>query len=257
MTPLGPRPGIGQRLRAGELLLGGLLRMPNESLVEMAGLAGFDVVLIDGEHGPADHQMLLHHLRAADAAGVPVFVRVNGCDDRLIQHALDSGAAGIVAPHVESAADARLLASSARFAPAGSRGFASYTRAGSHGFLPADEILHRAEDIVIVAMIESVAATRNVDEVAAVDGIDALMLGPADLAHDARAAGVYSETLLADADRALSDAARTHSKATVSIVNTSEEAARTGLSSGGMVFVNLQVELMRYLKTLVAGKGSS
>lgn len=256
MTSLGRRWDIGQRVRAGQPVLGGLLRMPNESLVEMAGVAGLDVVLVDGEHGPADHQMLLHHLRAADAANIPVFVRVNGCEDHLIQHALDAGAAGIVAPHVDTQSDARLLASAVRFPPKGHRGFASYTRAGSHGFAPTGEIIATAEDVVAIAMIESVRSLTNIDDVAAVDGIDALMLGPADLSHDARATGVFSDTYVTEANRRLAEAAGAHSKVAASIVSTAEEATQMG-ESGNVVFVNLQVELMRQLKALVANRARS
>ena len=89
------------RLATGERALGVLLRMPGEELVEMVAVAGFDFVLVDGEHGPADVVELRRHLAAAELYDVPVLVRVGSAEPALVLRAIDAGAVGVVAPHVD------------------------------------------------------------------------------------------------------------------------------------------------------------
>ena len=170
------------RLWAGERVAGGLVRMPCEELVEVLAVAGLDFVLVDCEHGPADVIALRQHIAVADAHGLPVLVRIGEREHHLAQRALDQGAQGIVAPHVESAADAAALVQAVHYPPRGARGFATYPRAGRFGTVPAAE--HRAaaaETTLVIAMLESPAAIRAAGEIVAVDGIDGYLVGVADL----------------------------------------------------------------------------
>jgi 4-hydroxy-2-oxoheptanedioate aldolase len=174
---------LRSRLRAGERVAGGLVRMPSEELVEMIAVAGLDFVLIDCEHGPADVVELRRHIAFADAHALPVLVRIGEGEHHLAQRALDQGAQGIVAPHVESTADAEALVRAVHYPPRGARGFATYPRAGRFGTVPAAE--HRAaaaESTLVIAMLESPAAIRTAGEIVAVDGIDGWLVGVADLA---------------------------------------------------------------------------
>lgn len=173
---------LRSRLRAGERVAGGLVRMPCEELVEMIAVAGLDFVLVDCEHGPADVVELRRHIAFADAHALPVLVRISEGEHHLTQRALDQGAQGIVAPHVESAADAEALVRAVHYPPRGARGFATYPRAGRFGTVPAAE--HRAaaaESTLVIAMLESPAAIRTAGEIVAVDGIDGWLVGVADL----------------------------------------------------------------------------
>lgn len=175
-------PALRARLLAGERVVGGLVRMPSEELVEMLAVAGLDFVLVDCEHGPADVGLLRQHLALADAHGLPVLVRIGEGEHHLAQRALDQGAQGIVAPHVESPADAEALVRAVHYPPRGTRGFATYPRAGRFGTVTADE--HRAtaaESTLVIAMLESPAAIRDAAEIVAVDGIDGYLVGVADL----------------------------------------------------------------------------
>lgn len=106
------------RALAGDRLLGVLLRMPNEELVEMAAVAGFDFVLIDCEHGPADVGALRHHIAFAAVHAVPVLVRVGEGEHALILRALDQGAEGVVAPHLDTVADAEAYVRAVHYPPA-------------------------------------------------------------------------------------------------------------------------------------------
>ncbi|MHA6784299.1 HpcH/HpaI aldolase family protein [Pseudonocardia saturnea] len=174
--------GLRARLRAGERASGALVRMPCEDVVEMLAVAGLDFVLIDCEHGPADVLALRHHLALADAHGMAVLVRPGEGEHTLAQRALDQGAQGIVAPHVDSVADAEALVRALRYPPRGVRGFATYPRAGRFGTVTAVEHRAAAEDrTVVIAMLESPAAIRDAGAILAVDGIDGYLVGVADL----------------------------------------------------------------------------
>ena len=174
---------LAARVRRGERLLGGLVRMSNETLVELVGLVGMDYVVIDAEHGPIDQLELAHHLATAEAVGIPAVVRIGGLAEVL--RVLDLGAAGIIYPHVDSVAEAEELVRAVHYPPRGRRGFAAYTRAGGYGLRSGAEHLARyAAGPLVIAMIESETALSAAADIAAVDGIDLLFLGPADLAAD-------------------------------------------------------------------------
>ncbi|HEX6340985.1 HpcH/HpaI aldolase family protein [Umezawaea sp.] len=170
------------RLRAGEKLAGALVRMPSEDVVEMLAVAGLDFVLVDCEHGPADVGSLRHHIALAQVHGVPVLVRIGEGEHHLAARALDQGAQGIVAPHVESAADAEALVRAVRFPPRGTRGFATYPRAGRFGTVSAADHRAAAESTLVIAMLESPAAIGDAAAIVAVAGIDGYLVGTADLA---------------------------------------------------------------------------
>lgn len=157
--------------------------MPGEMLVELTGLVGLDYVVLDAEHGPGDQVAMAHHISTAEAVGLPVIVRIGGLDEVL--RVLDLGAAGVIYPHIDSVDEAKALVQAVHYPPRGRRGFAAYTRAGSYGLRTGAEHLHRyADGPLVIAMIESEVAVAAAADIAAVDGIDLLFLGPADLAAD-------------------------------------------------------------------------
>lgn len=181
--PAGRARSLRARLRAGEPLVGALVRMPAEDLVEMLAVAGLDLLVIDCEHGPADVVPLRQHITAAQVHGVPVLVRIGAGDGALALRALDHGAAGIVAPHVDSVGDAQALVRAVHYPPVGERGFATYPRAGRFGTVAAREHQQRAlDDTVVLAMVESPAAVNDIAAILRVPGLDGYLLGPADLA---------------------------------------------------------------------------
>lgn len=188
---------LAARVRRGDRLLGGLVRMSNEALVELVGLTGLDYVVLDTEHGPADQLELAHHIAAADAVGIPSVVRIGGLDEVL--RVLDLGAAGVICPHVDSVAEAEELVQAIHYPPRGRRGFAAYTRAGGYGLRSgADHLTRYADGPLVIAMIESDKAVASAGAISAVDGIDLLFVGPADLAVDKGIVG-SDQTPVADA----------------------------------------------------------
>jgi 2-keto-3-deoxy-L-rhamnonate aldolase RhmA len=168
-------PRFNTRLRDGETLLGTVLTLAGVALAELLA-EPLDFVWIDLEHGALDAGDVPPLAVAARAAGCAALVRLASSDR--VPAILDAGVDGVVAPRVESAAQARRLADRLRHPPRGSRGFAA-RRASWYGRAAARS---SADDPLLLAQIESVAGVEAAEEIAAVDGVDALVVGCADLA---------------------------------------------------------------------------
>lgn len=168
-------------LRSGKPLRGLFNGLPSPAIVEMCAYAGFDFIILDNEHGSADFGTTEHMLRAARAAGIVPVVR---CFEYDLPRVLDMGASAVQVPMVESAAQARRLADLIHYPPLGRRGSAFSTRAAGYGaFGGAGHTQRSNEGIAFIAMIETPEAIAAAAEIAAVDGVDAVFIGPNDLAH--------------------------------------------------------------------------
>lgn len=186
---MAPRHPIDTRLpellRSGRPVRAIFNGLPSPAIVEMCAYAGFDAVIIDNEHGSADLETTEHMLRAARAAGIPALVR---CLEHDIPRVLDIGACGVQIPMVQSPEHAAALVKRVRYplpgGRGGQRGSAFSTRAAGFGAFggPAHTKLSN-EGLALVAMIETPEAARQARAIAAVDGIDAIFVGPNDLAH--------------------------------------------------------------------------
>lgn len=177
------KPPFKARLRGAAPLHGFFIGVPAPATVELAGYAGFDFVIIDTEHGAAGLETLEHMLRAAAASGIAALVRVprGGADD--ILHVLDAGADGILVPHVTGAARAAEIVRHAYYPPLGRRGISTLSRAARHGMGDAGATLReQANRTAVIAMIEDAEALSDVGAMARVPGLDAVFVGPNDLA---------------------------------------------------------------------------
>ncbi|GAA3967502.1 hypothetical protein GCM10023085_57440 [Actinomadura viridis] len=243
---------LRQRLRSGEPLLGGILRMPGEALVEIAGIAGLDYVLVDCEHGPADLVALQHHITAAEAHGLAVLVRVGADDPGLVLRVLDLGAAGIVVPHVDTADEARAAVTAAHYPPLGRRGFATYSRSGRFGAVPIAEHLRRAsEETLVVVMAETPSACANAPEILAVEGVDAIWVGPADLSVAMGLTGGGAEPAVQAAIASVRAAARDAGRSVMTIVDSPGRAAE---APPGLIVYNLAHILLTTFRDLAAAR---
>ncbi|MCA0449417.1 MAG: aldolase, partial [Proteobacteria bacterium] len=170
-----------RRLRAREHVLGTFIKTPTTHAIEILGLLGYDFVVIDQEHAPLDRWQIDTMVLAARASNVAGIVRVGDPGDANILSVLDCGAVGILVPHVDSAAKARDIAAACRYR-GGRRGFANTTRAGGFGEATfAGHIQAQDQRAVCTAMIEDLSALDHLDEIAAVEGIDAWFVGRGDL----------------------------------------------------------------------------
>jgi 2-keto-3-deoxy-L-rhamnonate aldolase RhmA len=162
--------------------LGTFLSIGSPVIAELAGECGFDWVLLDLEHGNDSDAALPNQLRALRGSRTAAIVRVGAPHPELIARVLDWGAQGIMVPHVNTAAEAERIVQAAHYAPRGSRGVSRSVRAYGYGLRAPGDLASVAP--LIMAQIESVAAVRNVAEIAGVAGIDVLFVGPADLQFD-------------------------------------------------------------------------
>lgn len=175
------QPPLRQRLLAGESVIGAMLPIAAPLLIELSGLAGFDFVFLDTEHGAIDHTHYDDLLRAADLLALPAIIRVARDQPIEIGRALDSGAQGVHVPFVETADQARSIARAARFHPHGQRGLGP-VRASGYGYTGyADYVRRSDEQTLTVAAIESPAAIEEIAAIGQVPGIDVIFVAPADL----------------------------------------------------------------------------
>lgn len=168
-----------ERLRGADRCLAGTwVKIPALETVELLARAGFDFVVIDMEHSTVDFSRLEALIGAGQAAGLATLVRPWGEDVGLIGKVLDIGANGIMAPHVETPERAREIVEQARFSPLGRRGFSPLTK-----YDALREPLRALDDATyVVAQIEGREALASIGAIAAVSGIDAVFVGPYDLA---------------------------------------------------------------------------
>lgn len=175
-------------LRSGKRLRGVFNGIASPAIVEMCAYAGFDFLVIDNEHGSASIETTEHMLRAARASNLPTLVR---CLDQDIARTLDLGAGGLQIPMVNTAQHAAALVQRVKYPlPAGAggvsgqRGSAFSSRAAGYGAFGGPEHTRRSnEGIALVVMIETPEGVANAGAIAAVDGVDAVFIGPNDLAH--------------------------------------------------------------------------
>ena len=172
---------LKSRIAQGDTLLGTFLKTPHPHIVEVLGSSGLDCLCIDAEHAPFDRRDLDACIMAAQLSGIPALVRTASNAPEQLLNALDCGADGVVVPHVRTASAARDIVASAHYRPGG-RGYAGSSRAAGYGAKAmADHKADSAAKTVVVAQIEDVEALDQIDEIAAVEGIDALFVGRIDL----------------------------------------------------------------------------
>jgi 2-keto-3-deoxy-L-rhamnonate aldolase RhmA len=170
------------RLRAGEPTLGTFLNLGSPLAAEACALAGFDWLLVDLEHGAGGEDGLVGQLLAAAAHDVPVIVRTETAERIRAGRVLDSGAAGVMFPRLDTDAEVAEALAHLWYPPLGDRGVATYNRACGFG-LRTDVLDTANDDVIAVVQIESVAALENVEAIAGVGGVDVLFVGPRDLSH--------------------------------------------------------------------------
>ncbi len=182
-------------------------------IARMAASAGFDTIYVDVEHNGFSWDTTGQICMAALAAGVTPFVRVPNTDPQNIAAALNGGALGVIAPHVRSAADARRVVSAAKFPPLGERsagGPSAQLQFRSYPSAIADPALNDATTVMV--MMETLEALEHVEEIAAVEGMDMMMIGTSDLTAEMGIPGKYDDPRVRAAYERTITACRKHGK---------------------------------------------
>lgn len=182
---------VKRKLEAGESVVGSWVSIGHPAMAEIPAALSFDFVIVDTEHTSTSLETVENVLRAVDGTPGPTesVVRVAANDETQIKRVLDLGVAGVMVPMVESAAEAQAVVDAVRYPPAGNRGIAG-SRASRYGLDLAANVDSAGEGLLTVVQVESEAGLANVDEIAAVEGVDVLFVGPADLSASL---GIFGE----------------------------------------------------------------
>lgn len=176
-----PSRSLKSRLHDGETLYGLFLLSFSPTLAEIAGLAGYDFVVVDMEHGHGGVSDALPCLHALAATRTPAIIRLPESCPTWAKKALDLGPQGIMFPMIDSPKLARKAVSYCQFPPAGVRGSAhTVVRASSYG-IDAGYLSNYEEELLIMCQVESEEAVKKIEDIAAVDGVDCIQMGPMDL----------------------------------------------------------------------------
>jgi 4-hydroxy-2-oxoheptanedioate aldolase len=206
-----------ERLHAQEALLGSFINLDSSLTAEIMGMAGFDWIVIDLEHGAGNEHIMMGQLQALASSGTVTLVRVESITPARILHALDAGADGVLVPRLRTAEEAEACVTYCRYA--GGRGVARYNRSWQWG-VARRSLSDVDAQIVCAVQIETREALEAVDEIAATDGVDVLFVGPSDLAHALDMDCPPDDPRLLDRVQAVAAAARTHRKAAGVLVGT-------------------------------------
>lgn len=176
---------LRKKLDSQSFVIGTFLEIPSPALIELLGLAGFDFVVIDCEHGPIDLRSTENLIRASTSTAISVVVRPpEGYSPTASSQPLDWGAAGIQVPQVTSAETAERIVRSSKYYPLGMRGLQPYVRAASYRCYPTQEYLTEAnDDSVLIAQVEGIEGIGNLEQILKVNGLDIAFVGPYDLSQ--------------------------------------------------------------------------
>ena len=175
-----PRNTFKHALAAGRQQIGLWCSLSHHYAVEAVAGAGFDWLLLDTEHSPNDLESLVPQLQAVAAYPSSAVVRVPWNDTVMIKRVLDIGAQSLLLPYVQNVEEARAAVAATRYPPAGVRGVAATTRASRFGRVK-DYARRAEEELCVLVQVETREALAHIEAIAALDGIDGIFIGPADL----------------------------------------------------------------------------
>ena len=226
-----PKNTFKQALANGERQIGCWLSSGEGVIAEIMGSCGFDWLVIDGEHGPNDIRSIRDQLMALEASPSHPVVRLPIGETWMVKQALDVGAQNILIPMVETADQAREMVRACQYPPHGTRGVgAAAARATMFGKV-SDYIQTADQEICLLLQVENRAGIENLDEILAVEGVDGVFVGPADLStdmgHQGNAAHPDVRAVTADALRRIKAAGKSPG-----ILGVAEEATQAYFDMG-------------------------
>ncbi|HNR67675.1 MAG TPA: aldolase/citrate lyase family protein [bacterium] len=245
---------MAKKLRAGEVVVSTKTNLADPRVVDLIGLCGIECIWLDLEHVPNDWQVIENQIRAAKVHGMETLVRVTrGSYSELIKP-FEADASAIMVPHLMSAADARQVARITRFHPIGRRPVDGGNADGAYCMIDFARYLQQSnEQKLVMVQIEDPEPLDELDEIAAVDGLDVLFFGPGDFSHAIGAAGQPDHPLIGKARQRVADAALAHGKI-AGTVGTLENLA--ALIDMGYRFINIGADVLcltEYFSRIAAG----
>lgn len=191
--------GVKRRLSAGERLHGCWIEAFSPVTTEIMAQCGYDVAMIDLEHGPGGIMDALRQLQIIAAHDTAPLIRVTSADINVIKKAMDIGPAGLMVPNIRTADEARSVVAACRYGPDGRRGAApNLVRASAYGRHLGPYLERVEQGFLLIGQIESVQGAANIEDIAAVEGLDMLFIGPADLSASLGALGDFASARFVD-----------------------------------------------------------
>lgn len=245
-----PLNRLKHRLSAGETVFGCWLGMADPYVAEMACTAGFDWLLVDGEHAPNDLRTTMAQLAVIEPSPSLPVVRLRDDDHARIKQALDAGAQSLLIPMIETAAQAEACIRATRYPPEGIRGVgSSLARASRFSAIP-DYLTTANDQICLILQVESRAGLAALDDILALDGVDCVFIGPADLAADM---GHLGNAAHDDVRTAVIDAlGRIAASGKAAGVLSTEDAFIGDCLKAGARFVGVGIDVLSYVGALRA-----
>ena len=204
---------LKQKLIAGKAVFGLFLEADGTAVAEMAGGCGYDFLVLDGEHGQCDEHAIFAQMARLEKFGVTRLVRLPAYRHEYVKRMLDYGADGILAPMIESAEQAEEFARSMRYPPQGTRGMTGIFRATDYNHAFQDYYASANQSLLCAVQIESAKGVENVEEIAAVEGVDLLFIGHSDLSSDYGCYRQFDDPRIHEAEQRVLAAARKNGKA--------------------------------------------
>jgi len=237
---------IKESLQNGDVLAGTFLLLDAGCVGELAGRAGLDWVVVDTEHSLGDHQALVSILQATRIGKVSPIVRVIVNEPQYFKKALDLGAAGVMVPQINTAEEAKQAVRYAKYPPEGIRGLARGNWAGGFGYEIETYLAEANCQGVVVIQIETRSALDHVEEIAAVDGVDALFIGPADLSCNLGIPCDLDHPELTDALDKIRAAAAKHGKATGIYIRDDKDLKRVIADGFQLIALSTDQSILKY-----------
>lgn len=252
-----------ERSARGDISVGVFLKSNSHQIVEILGLTGLDFIVIDAEHAPFGPRDLDLLIMAARSRGLPAIVRVPDATSAAIGTCLDLGADGVLVPHVLNGKSAESIRSRAKFI-GGSRGLSPSPRSGDYGGIGAFDYARKADaETTLWCQVEDREAVASATDIAGVDGVDCLFIGPVDLAHSLGETSVKAPAVAAAVDEVCS-AGRRAGKAVAMFVSSPSDIPQLA-ERGVTVFVvgsdqgllrSAATDLVRSARAAASGAGA-
>lgn len=229
---------LKDRVRSGDAVFGTILPIPSPEVAEIAGLSGYDFLLLDMEHGPVTVEVLEGLVRACRAVDVVPLARVPTDHPKTILRALDVGCVGVMVPQVETPEQAQAAVAATKYAPAGIRSLAGATAAARWGHVPIpDHVTASNAATMNILQIETRRGLEAVEAIARIPGVDVLFIGPSDLSQSLGHPGALSHPDVQAAIRRIIGAGRT-AGVPVGILALTPEDVRAYRSLGATMFMD-------------------
>ncbi len=173
---------VKEKLQQGKVVLGSMVLIPDPAIAEILGMAGFDYLMMDAEHGAYNERLMENMVRACELTSVVPMARLPINDPQALEPYLDTGLLGVTVPHCRTRADVARLVEGCKYPPIGKRGVGP-GRVGRYGAVPIDELVKQGNDeMMVLPLIEDGEGVKNLPEMLTVPGVDGFLLGPSDLA---------------------------------------------------------------------------